>query len=101
MGRQDQHRVDVLSLSEHAIAIDHFGMEPGGRLLGPVANLIADRPDLKPVCQRPQRRSVPYVPGIPKTNQANAQLHRTAESPFLTHSDYIVGIAVRPMDWEH
>ena len=50
-------------------------MELGGRLLGPVTDLIADCADLEPIRQCPQRRGVPHVPNIPEANQANTEPH--------------------------
>ena len=75
LGRKHQHGVDVFPLDEHVVAIDRVGMELGGRLLGPMPHRVADRPDLEPVGQRPQRRGVPRLPDIAQSDQASTEPH--------------------------
>ena len=75
LGGKHEHGVDVFPLDEHVVAVDRVGMEVGGRLLGPMPDRVADRPDLEPVGQRPQRRGVPRLPEIAQSNQANTEPH--------------------------
>ena len=64
LGRKHHDGVDVFPLDQNVVAVDRLGMELGGRLLGPMPHRVADRPDLEPVGQCPQRGGVPQLPNI-------------------------------------
>ena len=72
---EDQHGVHVFALGQGAEAVDGRGAELGGRLLGPMRHLVADRPHLEPIGQHPQGRGVPLMPDLAQADNTDAKLH--------------------------
>ena len=77
LGRKHHDGVDVFALDQRVVAVHRFGLKLGCRQLGAMLHLIADRPDLEPVGQRPQCRGVPRLPSIPQADKTHAKSHGT------------------------
>ena len=73
--REDQHRVEVFAMGQHVITVHGGGVELGGRLLGPMGHLVADRPNLEPIGQHAQGRGVALLPHFSQADDADAEFH--------------------------
>ena len=61
---QDENGVDVLAAGEHAEAVDGRGAELAGHQVGAIRHLIENGPQLEPIREHPQGRSVAVLPEI-------------------------------------
>jgi len=77
LGRKHHHGVDVFAARQGVITVDRLRVKRHRGLFGPVIHLVADRADLEPVGQRPQRRGIAHLPEFSQTDQTDAKSHRT------------------------